>query len=415
MISERIKNISESVTLKLNSKIVQMVEDGHQVYNLTAGQLPFRPMKEFVDLMRGELNFLKSFQYGPVQGMKTLREKVLSYIQKTRSVDFSIVEEGMDCIVSNGGKQCLYNTLATLLNPKDEVILLTPYWVSYPQMIRACDGVAVCIGASIYNGFVPSIEEIKNSITEKTKVIILNSPNNPSGIHYSQEWMKDFAKLLLEYPQIFVISDEIYFEISYFDPAPTYFYQYEPKLLERTIIVDGISKTLACTGLRIGYTIAKSSLIKAMIKFQGQTTSGANSLVQRALVNFDFSKVAYYLDPIKKHLRENSRILREALRDHRLPNCWYQTLSAFYFLIDFTATPCFDNYNTQNVEKRSEKMTDYSTQICEDLLNQHQVAIVPGTDFGIPNSARISLVMETEQFIQATQLLCKFLSQSPSQ
>nr|BDT27263.1 aminotransferase class I/II-fold pyridoxal phosphate-dependent enzyme [Bacteriovorax sp. HI3] len=406
-LSSRVKGMAESVTLKLNSKAVELAEKGQQVYNLTAGQLPFRPPQDFIDAIRSELDFLKSYQYSPVGGFVDLRQKIIQHIEETRGINFSAdVLDGVDfdCVISNGAKHSISNILGALINPGDEVIIISPYWISYPEMIKFCRGVPVEVKSSIFDVFTPPLAEIRKAISEKTKAIIINSPNNPAGVHYSDEWMSEFADLLLEHPGIAVISDEIYFEVCYYDPKPTYFYQKKPELLKRTIIVDGISKAFASTGLRIGYCVAPKNICKGIENLQGQLTSSANSLVQRAMMNYNFANSAQFLTPVKNHLRDNATIIREKLRENDLMKCWYQPVSAFYFMIDFTQTPVFKKY-----QKDKTDTTDYAIQICEDMLNNLGVVIVPGTDFGMSNSARISLVLHKEVFSEAIEKIVKFL------
>ena len=403
-ISKRVSGISESVTLKLNSLAVSMENDGHKVWNLTAGQLPFRPAVEFTESLRNELVFLNSFQYSPVAGLKELREKVLTYFNESRAVDASSTH---DVIVSNGGKHSLSNIFATILDPSDEVVILAPFWLSYPEIINLYEGKPIIVGSSIYDDFQPNIEDIRAALNKNTKAIVLNSPNNPSGVHYSEDWMRSFASLMLEFPDVLIISDEIYFELSYFDPKPTYFYQYEKSLLERTLIVEGVSKNMALTGLRIGFCIGPKEVVSAMSRLQGQTASGANSLTQKALVGFNFNLIPTYLDPIKSHLRENARVVQDKLREGQLSQCWYQTKSAFYFLIDFSNTPIIDQFR-----KDPEDLTDYSSQICEKLLTETGVAIVPGEAFGAPNTARLSLVSTKELFSEAFEKIIKFVKLS---
>lgn len=400
-ISKRVSNISESITLKLNALAVSMEKDGKKVWNLTAGQLPFRPSNEFTEALRSELVFLSSFQYSPVTGFSDLKEKVLSYFEESRKVS---VQETHSILISNGGKHSISNVLATIVDPGDEVILLAPYWVSYPEMIKLYEGKSVVVSSSIYEEFHPSLEEIEKSITKKTRAIIVNSPNNPSGVHYNEKWMKEFSELMLKHPDVLIISDEIYFELSYFDPKPTYFYQYAPELLERTIIIDGVSKNMALTGLRVGYCIAPKELTSAMARLQGQTTSGANSLIQKSLQSYNFNLIGDYLEPIKAHLRDNSRIVQDKFRENQLGQCWYQTKSAFYFLVDFQGSPVMDKYKSEDGDK-----TDHSAQICSDLLEKYSVAIVPGIAFGIPNSARISLVPTKDFFSEAISKLVEFM------
>jgi aspartate aminotransferase len=405
-LGSRVKGITESVTLKLNTKAMELAESGKQVYNLTAGQLPFRPPQTFIDSIKTELDFLKSYQYSPVSGFIDLRKKIMEHIEETRGVNFSNLDEPFDCVISNGAKHSISNILGAIINPGDEVIIIAPFWISYPEMIKFYGGNPIIVSSSIFEVFSPSIQEIRKAISEKTKAIIINSPNNPAGVHYSDEWMEEFANLLIENPHVNVISDEIYFEVCYYDPKPTYFYQKHPELLKRTIIVDGISKAFASTGLRIGYAVGPKNICKGIENLQGQLTSSANSLIQRAMMNYDFSSSSQFLVPVKNHLRDNANVIREKLKEAHLMKCWYQPVSAFYYMIDFSQTPVFEKYSKSRKDK-----TDYSVAICEDILNQLGVVIVPGTDFGMTNSARLSLVLHKEAFCEAMDKLVHFLNE----
>ncbi|MBT6325807.1 MAG: aminotransferase class I/II-fold pyridoxal phosphate-dependent enzyme [Bdellovibrionales bacterium] len=406
-ISKRAQEIDESITLKLNAKANSLAESGKHIYNLTAGQLPFRPLNDFIDLIKDELSFVKSYQYSPVAGIPALRNKVIERIEKTRNVDFSGLDTEFDCIISNGAKHSVSNALSVLIDKGDEVVLFAPYWVSYPQMIKFYGGIPHYIKSNVYDVFIPSMDDLKKSLSPKTKAIILNSPNNPSGTHYPEEWCRDFAKLMVNYPNVVIISDEIYNDLYYFDPKPVPFYRGYPELLERTIIIDGISKTLASTGLRIGYAVGPKEIISAMTKVQGQTTSGANTLMQKALSNFDFSMIEKYLEPIKLHLRDNSQVLQEKYRSYNLSHCWYQPVSAFYYLIDFSKVPLIEKFKNDHDDSG-----DYANEICNYLLEEKGLAMVPGSDFGMPNTARISLVLEHGPFEEAMEILLTAMTSS---
>ncbi len=401
-ISSRINDISESITLKFNALAVEMSKEGKKIFNLTAGQLPFRPPSGFINLIRSELDFLRSFQYCPVGGIPELRESILSYFEKTRGISTG-GEWG--CIISNGAKHSISNVLCALVEPGDEVIILSPYWVSYPEVIKLYGGVPVVVNSNYYDSFTPSISEIKRLISARTRAVIINSPNNPVGVHYNEHWMERFAQLLLENPKINVISDEIYYHLCYFDPKPIYFYQIHPELLERTIIIDGISKSLASTGLRIGWALANNSFIRSMIKLQGQTTSGANSVVQSALAHFGFSQLESYLKPIRDHLRDNSILIKDAYQESNIAHLWYQSTSAFYYLVNFNNAPIIQRYRNERSDQQ-----DFSFQLCEDMLNKIGVSVVPGTPFGIPNSFRISLVLDRVPFAEAIRRIVNFIS-----
>lgn len=401
LLSSRVKGISDSITMKLNEKAIQLTEEGKVIYNLSGGQLPIKPTHEFIEKIHHQLNFLKSYQYSPSAGFPALRKKLIRHFIDSRKLPSEIFENEWDVILSNGSKHTLYNALGALIDPGDEVILLAPYWVSYPEMIKFWGGIPTIVKSNVFDAFVPAIEDIRKAITPKTKVIIVNSPNNPSGVHYSEAWMKEFAALMHEHPDLVVISDEVYSDITYFDPKPSYFYQFDHSLLPRTIIVHAISKTLAATGLRLGWAVAPASIVSAMAKIQGQTTSGPNSLMQRALMDFDFNFLEGFLTPVRNHIRQNAATLREKFREASLGHCWYQSTSAFYFMIDFSRTPMF---------KRFVPEQDHSDAIADELLNNEGITVVPGSDFGLPNTARIALVIEEVPFQEAITKIVRYLN-----
>jgi aspartate aminotransferase len=403
LLSSRVKGISDSITMKLNEKSMQLTEEGKVIYNLSGGQLPIKPLPDFIEKIHHQLNFLKSYQYSPVAGFSNLRKKLLKHLSQIRSLPLDLMEADYDVVISNGSKHSIYNALGAILDPGDEVILLAPFWVSYPEMIKFWGGNMTIVRSNVFDAFVPAIEDIRRAMTPRTRAIIINSPNNPAGIHYSESWMREFANFLHEHENLIVISDEVYSDLTYFDPKPTYFYQTDNTLLNRTIIIHAISKTLASTGLRIGYALAPKNVVNAMGKIQGQTTSGPNSLIQRALQDFDLSQLENFLEPIRFHIRQNASSLREKFREANLGHCWYQSTSAFYFMIDFSRTPMF---------KRLEQDVDHSYQIADELLEQEGITVVPGTDFGIPNSARISLVIEEVPFLEALTKIVRYLNRS---
>jgi aspartate aminotransferase len=400
LLSSRVKGVADSITQQLNEKALRLADEGQVIYNLSAGQLPIKPPQEFIEKIQQQLNFLKSYQYSPVSGLPELKRKALQHHAESRQVS----TEGLDAIFSNGSKQSIYIALGALIDPGDEVILLAPYWVSYPEMVKFWGGVPVVVKSTAFDGFSPALEDIQKIITPRTKAIILNSPNNPAGVHYPEKWMRAFAEMIKEHSDIWLLSDEVYSELTYFDPAPTYFYQHEPELLKRTMVFKAISKSLASTGLRLGWTIAPHNATVAMGRIQGQATSGASALIQRALSDFDFAQLPRFLEPVKVHLRRSANIVREKLKASGLSQLWYQPQSAFYFMLDFGHTPMFARFAGEHPEK------DYSKEICQALLEQEGVALVPGADFGLPNSARMSLTMEDVPFQEALARVVKFLN-----
>lgn len=392
--SDRVKNIQESVTLKLASKAVELKSRGGEIYNLAGGQLPFPPPDGFKKQLAKNLDFVNSFQYTPVAGDTDLRAKLVAHFRHSRQI-----EKDVNCVVSNGAKQSLSNIFECFANPGDEIVFPSPFWTSYPEMVKLTGAKFVKVDSGFDQNFVPNIEDICSKITGKTKFVVINSPNNPSGICYSSQWMEEFARRMVDFPDVHLISDEIYDGLVYRGAEPTYFYQHNPELLERTIIVNGISKVLGATGLRLGYAIAQNDVVKTIASFQGQTTSCANSLTQMAFLNFDFRQIPGYLEDVKQHIAGNAGRLKNAFQKHGLESMWYQPSSAFYFLLDFSKAPVVKNYPGE----------ESSFAICRDLLEEHNLALIPGAAFGAPNTARMTLLLKAPEFEQACERLFEFL------
>lgn len=414
-LNDVVTNMPESITLKLNTLATKLSNEGKKIYNLTAGQLPYTPSQNFLDAILKEITPLASYQYSPTAGFKELKDKFLNYLEESRRVNLK--EKNFDACISNGAKSALNNTLMTIINPGDEVVVIAPYWISYPELIKLYGGVPCFVETKLENNFEPTFDDLKLAINKQTKAIIINSPNNPSGTHYSKEWMQKLAKFLTNYPDLLIISDEIYYELSYMGEIPTYFYQYEKELLKRTLIIEGISKSLACTGLRIGYVAGPKEVVSEITKLQGQSASGANSLVQRALISYDFKKNDEFLTPVKNHLKSNNEILHRMFKEYNLESALYKTSSAFYFMVDFSKTKLFAramNNLKQNASCSSgccgsSIPRDISMRICEDLIEKKGVAMVPGGDFGLMNMGRISIVLESNKFQEALKELLDYL------
>jgi aspartate aminotransferase len=381
MITNRVAEIGESITIKLNGLAKELMQKGQQVYNLTVGQLEFLPDRNFIDKIGLAMEKLSSFQYTAAAGNPLLIKKIIKSYQNRKNIN-----SNSDLILTNGAKSGLSELLATLIGPQDEVLLLTPYWPTYLELVKYYDGIPVTVDNRNY---LPDLEDLENKITQKTKLIVLNSPNNPSGMAFPPSVMKNLATVLKKYPNVLIVSDEIYYYLNYNCATPTYPYHFEPALLERTIIVDGISKYLAATGLRLGFLIGPPDIIKEVAKLQGQTASSANSLIQNALLDYDIN--FEFIDSINKNLLAN----RNFLKQHVPSDIWYEIDSAFYFILDFT--------------KFVGDSGDHSAQMCEKILSDIQVSLVPITQFGLKNGARISLSSSADLFNTAITKLFSYL------
>jgi len=401
-ISKRAQIIPESITLKLNTLAGKLKDEGREVFNLTAGQLPCFPPDAFIEDLYKVAKETKSFQYSPVKGTEELRKNFTNYLEQTRGIN---IKDTHDSLVGNGGKAVLTNIISSIVDPGDEVILFAPYWISYPHMVGLCEGTLVMVGTGRQK-FVPDLKQLEEKITKKTKVIILNSPSNPSGIYLSDEWMRDFAVILKKHPNILVISDEIYYELAYDGKKPKYFYQFDKSLLAQTFIVHGISKSLACTGLRIGWCVGPKEYINAIGRLQGHIASGANSLTQEALKNYNLFNTENFLKPMLDTLRENSGILKSQLHKRNLGHIWYEINSAFYFMLNLKELPYFNKISCGC----SCSNTDQSFEMCKKLMEETGVVIVPSSDFGIDNHARISMVLPAAKFQIAVVKILDFFT-----
>ena len=283
-LSLKVQSIKENASLELNQKVSEAIQHGEKIYDLTASEFPFKPLPAFVDQIRGELNFLKSFQYASPLGLPELRTKLRNYFLSSRDLDLGNDQSAYDCLISNGSQQSLHNVFGGLIEEGDEVIIFKPYWVSFPEFVTLSDATPVLIDTSSENNFEPEISQIEEVKNVNTKGIIINSPSNPTGAVWSQDKIIEILKIAEKNDWI-VISDECY-ERLVFDGQNVI----SQKLADNNDIKANIltcmsmSKTYAMTGWRIGYAFGKVEIIKAMSKIQGQATSCANSIGQAASI-----------------------------------------------------------------------------------------------------------------------------------
>ncbi|MBZ0263862.1 pyridoxal phosphate-dependent aminotransferase [bacterium] len=366
-ISYLAKEIAESPTLSLNEKARLMRVKGDPVIHLGAGEPKNRApiaalLSAAAKLKEGDI------KYTPTEGTPSLRKAIIRYYEEYYNRP-DVKPENI--IVSNGAKQALFNLLFSILNPQDEVVILAPYWVSYPEMVKMVNGMPVIVKAED-GSFQPTMEEIDQYVTGSTRAIIVNSPNNPSGEIYSEE----FVAQLVDYCEkkgIYYISDDIYHQLV-FDgikvPSP---YDYTNKSLEdtRIISINGVSKLYGMTGFRIGWCVAPKKLTKVMINVQAQTTSTA-SLVLQAAAEGALTGVQSVVQGLSQMLQNNRDVMMQELRAFSGVKIT-PPKGTFYCLPDFSA------YNKNSVE------------LCRFLLEKAWVVTVPGKEFGMEGYLRLSI------------------------
>ena len=390
-LSNRVKNLATSQTLAMAAKARELRSQGKDVIGLSLGEPDFNIPDFIKDAAKKAIDENYN-SYTPVDGYGELKEAIITKFKRDNNLEYSASE----IVVSTGAKQALYNIASVLINPGDEVILPCPYWVSYSDIIKLKGGIPVEIKTSIENNFKMTGEQLKNSINEKTKMVWFSSPCNPSGSVYNEKELKEIVDVLESHKNIFVVSDEIYEHINYkgghlsigsFD-----------SIKERTITVNGVSKAFAMTGWRIGYIGAPEWIARACNKVQGQVTSGANCIAQRAVItalNENPDKIEYMVDEFKS--RRN--LILNLLNDIEGFECNVPD-GAFYVFPDISY---FFGKEISGIKINN--ASDMSMFLLENAL----VATVTGDAFGNPNCIRISYAASKEKIIEAVSRIKKLL------
>lgn len=391
-LSDRIQGLPVSQTLAMAAKARELRGEGKDIISLSLGEPDFNTPDFIKDAAIEAINQDYN-SYTPVNGYQELREAICTKFQRDNGLEYTPNQ----IVVSTGAKQSIANVAQVLLNPGDEVLLPAPYWVSYSAIAMLSEAKYVEIPSSIETDFKITPEQLEAAITPKTKMVFFNSPNNPSGTIYSESEVRALAKVLEKYPNIYILSDEIYEHINY-GTKPFSFAAIE-SIYDRTITVNGLAKAFAMTGWRIGYIGAPEWIAKACNKMQGQITSGTNCIAQRAAITAvlaPVSKVQYMVDEFKTR-RDMVLELLGGIDGFKLnvPD------GAFYIFPDISA---FFGKTIQGREIKN--ATDFSFL----LLEEGNVATVTGDAFGAPNCIRMSYAASEEQLREAIARIKKVLS-----
>tara|TARA_B100000579_G_C22835120_1_gene858257 strand:+ start:479 stop:1681 length:1203 start_codon:yes stop_codon:yes gene_type:complete len=380
-ISENLKKIKPSPTMVITAKARELKSKGENIISLSSGEPDFDTPDH---IKEAAVKAIKDghTKYTNVEGIPELKEAIVNKFKN----DNSIVYDQDQVIVGVGGKQILFNALFATLNPNDEVIIPTPYWVSYPDMTLLAGGVPRFLDCKIDNDFKINTDDLDKMISPKTKWLILNSPSNPSGSCYTNEELKNIADVLRTHKNVNVITDDIYEYLMYDDFNFYSLAQVAPDLKDRILTVNGVSKSYCMTGWRIGYAAGRKDLIKAMIKIQGQSTSNPSSISQYAALaglqgNRDF------LIPCLKAFNERRNLVVNGLNSIEGVKC-LMPKGAFY---------AYPNVSGLIGRKtRDGKILTDDTSITSWLLNNAKVAAVPGVAFGLEPFFRVSYATSYE-------------------
>jgi len=393
-ISQKCKKIQPSVTLAIDSRAKQLRAMGLDVIGFGAGEPDFDTPKYIKDAARDALDAGMT-KYTPVAGTVELRTEIQEKLLRDNGVDYELT----DIIVSTGAKQSLFNALSAIIDPGDEVLLPSPCWVSYPEMVRMAGGVPVMVKGDENNGFLASAEELEKYVTDKTKALIINSPNNPNGSVYTRPMLEKIARLAIE-KRFYVISDEIYEKLIYDGEKHVSIASLSDAIKAQTIVINGVSKSYAMTGWRIGYAAGPKAVIRAMTSFQSHTTSNPNSIAQHA--------AAVALTNGERFMHE-SHMEFDARRKlmHSLLNAIpglsaAMPKGAFYMMLNISGMI------GKTVNGRTIKGSD---DFAEMLLESKLVAVVPARAFGDDRYVRLSYATSREKISMGIMRIAEFVKE----
>jgi aspartate aminotransferase len=393
IIADRLDRISPSQTIAIATKARALKAAGRNVISLSAGEPDFDTPQFVKDaaiaaIQRGET------KYTDVAGTPALRRAVADKFRRDQGIDYALDE----IIVSTGGKQVIFNALLCTLNAGDEAIIPSPCWVSYPDIVSLADGKPVLVPCSQNNGFKLRAEDLEAAITPRTKWFILNNPCNPTGAAYSADELRGVCDVLLRHPEVWVFTDDIYEKLAYDGFRPASVLTVEPRLRDRTVTMNGVSKAYAMTGWRIGFAGAPKQLIRAMDKLQSQSTTNASSISQAAALaaltgpqDFIGEMVAVY--------RERRDLVVEALNAAPGLSC-HKPEGAFYVFPSMRG--CIGKTSAKGA-----KITDDESFVIA-LLDEEGVAAVHGAAFMYPGHFRISYATDTESLREACSRIQRF-------
>jgi len=374
-LAKALSRVKPSATIAVTQKARDLRAQGREVISLSVGEPDFDTPEHICAAAKAAIDRGET-RYTPVLGIPPLREAVAKKFKRENGLDY----KASDTIVATGGKHILFNAFLATLNPGDEVIVPAPYWVSYPEMVAICGGTPVFVETKMEDGFKLQPEALERAITPQTKWLVLNSPSNPSGAAYAFDEMKKVTDVLLRYPQVHVLTDDIYEHLVYGDFKFVTPAQVEPALIERTLTMNGVSKAYAMTGWRIGYAAGPSALIKAMDLLQGQQTSGACSIAQWAAVEA-LEGPQDHLAVFREAFQERRDLVVSMLNQAKYLKCPTPE-GAFYVF-----PSCADAIGRKTPKG---KVIETDEDFVTELLDMQGVAVVQGSAFGVGPNFRVS-------------------------
>ena len=392
-LSNRLNRLAPSATLAMSQKSSEMKAQGIDVINMSVGEPDFNTPDHIKEAAKKAVDDNWS-RYSPVPGYADLREAIVAKLKNENNLSYTTAE----ILVSNGAKQSVCNAVMALVNPGDEVIIPTPYWVSYPQMVKLAGGEPIFVSAGFEQNFKMTAEQLEKAITPKTKMLILCSPSNPTGSVYTKDELKALADVILKHEDLFVLADEIYEHINYVGHHES-IAQF-PGMKDRAIIINGVSKAYAMTGWRIGYMAAPEWIVKGCNKLQGQYTSGPCSVSQKT------AQAAYTTDQqcvedMRKAFQRRRDLIVELAKD--IPGLEVNTPQGAFYLFPKCSSFYGKSYQGKTINN--------STDLAMYLLEVGHVATVGGDAFGDPECFRMSYATSDDNIREAMRRIKTVLAQ----
>jgi aspartate aminotransferase len=395
MISERVKKIKSSPTLALAAKAQEMIAKGDDVISLSVGEPDWNTLSDAIEGAVDAIHQGKT-KYAPSNGYPALRKAIAKQFQ----TDFNVEFQPEEVTVSSGGKFILYSALQSICNPGDEVLILAPYWVSYPTLVEMCEAVPKFYVCDEKNGFKPTADGLRKALSPKTKALIFNFPSNPTGASLTRAETVELVKVINEFPNLIVITDDIYNRLI-FDGSrvATNILQIEPRLKSRTIVVNGASKSYSMTGWRVGWALGPKEVIAAMTKLQSQTVSAAASFAMIGVQNI--------IEKGERGLAEKvallkSRCSKAVEKIRRIDG--FQVIEpggAFYLWVNIKGV-LHKKVNGEAIQN--------SSRFSQFLLDEQKVAVVPGVEFGMEGYFRMSFALDEARILEAIDRMSRFVS-----
>ncbi|NLQ05047.1 pyridoxal phosphate-dependent aminotransferase [Cylindrospermopsis raciborskii] len=382
-LAARVGQVTPSITLAITAKAKGMRTEGIDVCSFSAGEPDFDTPAHIIDAATKALKEGKT-KYGPAAGEPKLREAIANKLKSDNGLDY----KPENVLVTNGGKHSLYNLIMALIEPGDEVIIPAPYWLSYPEMVTLAGGRSVIVPTYADNGYKISVQQLKQAITSKTKLFVLNSPSNPTGMVYTLEEIRDLAQVIVE-ADIFVVSDEIYEKILYDGSQHVSIGSLGEEIFSRTLISNGFAKGYSMTGWRLGYLAGPLEIIKAATTIQGHSTSNVCTFAQYgAIAALEGSQDC--VEEMRQAFAQRRQVMYDGINSIPGLTC-ARPNGAFYLFPDISKTGL------------------RSLEFCDALLESHQVAVIPGVAFGADNNIRLSYATDMTTIKKGVERLDKFV------